>query len=266
MTKKLHYIVITTLLLTLVLSSCKDDDKPAPETGATSCLLTKITDRTDYDTTITTFTYQADGKLSAINNPWLDADITVNYANGRISEMVTGSTQIIMKYEPGMSLPLRCTIVDGGDTASEISFIPGKNGLSRLEYRYMDDKTSTLVLETEILLDYNSSGAIRKCTYSSLDNNGILQKNYECTNITTDGKLNPIGLDPAIFIFYAIDEDMLLLGSDNVLSATYSDFYTSNPDVREYDATISYNELSYPTEISSSTFGRLIKAFEYSCR
>jgi hypothetical protein len=266
MTKKLNYIIITTLLLNFGLSSCKDDDKPTPETDATSCLLTKITERTDYDTTITTFTYQIDGKISAINNPWLDGDITVNYANGRISEMVTGLTQVIMKYETGISLPLRCTIIDGGDTATEISFIPGKNGLSRLEYRYMDDKTSTLALETEIQLDYTSTGAISKCTYSSLDENGMLTKDYEYTNITTDGKINPIALDPAIFIYYAINEEMLLLGSDNVLSASYSDFDTSNPDVREYDATINYNELTYPTQISNSIFGHLTQAFEYSCR
>jgi hypothetical protein len=263
MTLKLNTLFLTCILLTAALSGCKDDEQVTPDKEAIACHIVKVIDINDVDSTTSTFGYNTDNQLSATNSPWLEGGLAVSYKNGRVSQMSLGLTDVVMTYEPGSYLPLRATIIDAGDTAGQISFIPGPYGISRLEFSYIDDETNTLELDAEYNFAFTESGSLSKVTYYTTDEFGALVKESEYSDIVTDGKINPITTDQALTIFYAIDEEILLLGTDNVVSARYENFQFK--EVLELQNTINYNELNYPLDLSSTAFGIRKQIFEYSC-
>lgn len=233
--------VLFLAVFALGLSSCKEEttDNPQPAEKQ-NYLLSHSSDgsTTTYHYTGSTITMAT---VDGIDSTWFEYD-----GNGKLVKAMDNSgIEASLTYNGG-TYPSTITSKENGVFSGVMVLTTTGGNVTKVET--YSDAAKTMLLQ-KLDLTYNGSGSLTTVQLSISDGQGGLIPFAVISNITTDGKTNPYGLDFAI-AFMNIDNPFAF-GKGNITAADVLIFGNSSTLATSY----TYNSYSLPTTADMSVDG-----------
>lgn len=251
------------VLTIFILSSCKDDDVP-PEIDdvVVTCKLISISDSSEWGKDEISLNYNDAGQLATYTDDF--ETLRFEYEGQQLNRLLTEDVVVDFTYNGSGLIPDKGIATEDGETSVELRFTHSSGKITGVDFYFLNNDETQLLLYYRTLYSYNADGSLAIVEYYELnDDETALELSYTYTNIETDGKKSPYD-DIALQIYSAIAEDELLLGSDNVTRAIYTDAEDQSTEV--YTNQITYNEYDYPLLMERTDLGdRAVTKLEYQC-